>query len=442
MESKSIKIIYGYSFFIVSTIFIFLNSVILEFLILLVLLLLGVSFFRFNILHPFVWLSGFVFLYNATFCLLDIFGLFEIKYVHEILFCTYLSIVSLYIFCLLFIRNTIIRFSYAFINVRRSQIIYRLLIVLSIFMILYLPLFIKIGYTSKKEMNLDGGLPLYGIISRLYFIIYAVYLTYYCHINRKLPYVLVISSLVITLGSALIIGERDVFLTVCLLTFLVYYYHFKVSFKKVIFLGIIGMMTVAVLQTTKQITNKDEVNLPVDNMFEATVGGEFATSGSNLNVLLTNKSSWKYQYGEAIINDVHRSLIPDFISKQDNTARWFNQMFNSHLESGYGMGFTYIGEGYVQFGYIGVVVWSIILGVIVLFLYRKAQKHIYGFVAYIYMMGMVLYAMRGDLSYVISPLVKQVLLTYFLLLLLFKYSERKRYPIENASRETESVDPC
>lgn len=417
-----------------SFIYPFLNSVFYEFFMLLFILFLGISYFRFNILYPFVWLASFVFLYNATFCVLDITGLAEIQFSHEILFCTYLSIITLFLFCLVFIRQSGMKFSYSFMTEWRGNMTKKLLVGLIVIMILYLPLFLKAGYTSKKEMNLDGGLPLFGIVSRLFFIIYALYLTYYVHIKGKFPKLIVIASLLITLAIALIIGERDVFLTIGLLTFLVYYYYFKPSFRVVLLLGAIGLVSVAILQATKQITNKDQVILPTENLFEATFGGEFATSGSNLNILMMNKSSWNYQHGEAIINDLQRSFVPDFLSKKDNSSRWFNKMFNAHLESGYGMGFSYLGEGYVQFGYVGVVLWTILLAIIVLCLYRMAQKELYGFITYIYMMGMILYAMRGDLSYVISPLVKQVLLSYLLLIIYFKSGiGKKRFVGANMS---------
>ena len=404
-----------------SFLFPFLETTLMEFVVLSFLLFSGIQFYNFNILHPFVWLAPFIFIYNSSFCLLEIAGFIQIQYIHEILFCTYLSIISLFFCCILFLRKRfVIVFPNGFINEENARLVHFILILLSIMMILYLPLFIKIGYTSKKEMNLEGGLPLFGIISRLYYIIYTIYIVYYCGMNKKMPKKMVIVSMIITLGSALIIGERDVFLTVCLLTFLVYYYYFKVSFKKVLLLAFLGLIAVAIMQSTKQITNADEIELPTNNMFEATFGGEFATSGVNLNVLMSNKGSWKYQNGEAFFKDLKRATIPEFISKSENSTGWYNNLFNDHVDSGFGMGFSYIGEGYLQFGYIGVVIWTVMLFFIVLLLYKGAQMGLYGFVTYIYMIGMILYAMRGDLSYIISPLLKQILLTYILLKFVFK----------------------
>ena len=420
--------------YIVSAIFLLLNSALLQFIALLLILFLGISYFRYNALHPFVWLSFSVFIYNVSFCLLDIFGILRLDYIHEILNCTFISIVSYFTFFFLFLRNFSMNYSTSFINKDRARVLYILLFVLGVIMIFYLPLFVRSGYASKKEMNLDGGLPFFGIISRFYFLIYTLYLTYFCHKYKRIPKNLILINIIIALGAALIIGERDVFLTICLLTFFVYYKYFKVSFSKVILFGIVGLISVAVLQTTKQITNKEKINLPMENMFLAIFGGEFATSGSNLYVLLSNEKNWNYQYGIAIKKDLGRAIVPDYISRQENSTRWFNQKFNPHLDSGYGMGFSFIGEGYLQFGYWGVFIWSFLLALLSLILYSNAQKHIYGFVAYIYMISVTFYAMRGDFSYIISPLLKQVYLSYLVLLFVFKFVKKNRNELLNIKK--------
>ena len=327
MENNAVTQINANYFYLVSAIFLLLNSIHLEFIALLLILLLGVSYFRYNILHPFVWLSFSVFIYNVSFCMLDILGFLELNkdYIQKVLTSTFVSIVSIFTFFLVFLRKVSFRYSTSFVTPNRARVLYVILLVLGVVMILYLPLFIRLGYTSKKEMNLEGGLPFFSIISRFYYLIYALYLAYFCHQYNRMPKKLVIINLVISLAASLVIGERDVFLTISLLTFFVYYKYFKISFVKVVIIAVVGIMSVAVLQATKQITNQDKINIPMDNMLQATIGGEFATSGSNFYILLSNKRKWNFQYGSAIINDLGRALEPGFISKQENTTMWYNQ---------------------------------------------------------------------------------------------------------------------
>lgn len=409
----------------------FVNTTIIQLLVILYILVGGICYFSGNILHPFVWLAPFIVLYNVSVYILDILGVREALFISVIFNCTYLSLSTLFLYCAFFIKNSARNsFSYAFLNFRRVKIIGKFLTILGFLLLCYIPLFLKSGYTSKMETNLHGGLPGLGFISKLFIFFYIPYIIYTIRVTGKFPIKVFIYTVLVTLSISLFIGERDIFLTIILCSFLVFYYYFRPSFKKVVLIAVICLGLVPILGMTKQITNKDKIDLGQVNLVAAVFQGEFFSSGHNIEVLLVNQSQWNYQYGKSLLNDIMRALFPPMIFPVQNTTGWFNSHFNGRAYMGYGMGFSYIGEGYLQCGYCGVIIWTIFLALIVHCLYKYSQKSVLGLSIYIFIIPTIIYAMRGDLSYILSPLIKQVLVMYLFMLFLFRGMERTDYSFE------------
>ncbi len=74
------------------------------------------------------------------------------------------------------------------------------------------------------------------------------------------------------------------------------------------------------------------------------------------------------------------------------------------------MGFTIIGEGYLNFGYIGVVLWAIMLGLLVKKLYFSSKRSLTWLVIYVISIPTFIYSSRADLSNITSPLIKQTII--------------------------------
>lgn len=395
---------------------------------LLLIYLSGIAFFRFELLYPFVWVTPFILLYNVSIVILSFIGLRESSYSGDILFCTYLSEITLFISCLLFIKSqkdSVIVDNFFTINSIES--LRRYFKVLGIVLLLYIPFFFRTGFVSKAEVNLNGGLPGLEFFSVLFKFFFLLYLTCECFYNKKFPVKDVLYAFVVSASISVFIGERDIMLTVVLFSFFVFYFFFKPSTKKVAVLVTLGILLVPISSQFKQVTNSEPVSFSEFSMIESLLGGEFFSSGRNIETLMENKNTWSFQYGAAIPNDILRSLLPSRFLPVDNSTSWFNHQFNSREDLGFGIGFSYLGEGYLQAGYAGVILWTILLSFVLRILYNNSRKSVWGLSIYIYMMSFIIYSMRGDLSYVLSPLIKHVLIAYILCVFLLPRNKKRHF---------------
>lgn len=240
---------------------------------------------------------------------------------------------------------------------------------------------------------------------------------------KKLPFLLILFCMVLSLMVSMIIGERDLMLSAILGTFFVYYSFNKVSKKKIALFGMLGILLVAGSTQVKQISSRSD-SQNEKTLEESVFGGEFITSGRNFNTILDDKNNWNFQYGIGLCYDMIHAVIPSFIIDVPNSTGWYNERYNEMRDEGYGAGFSFLAEGYLQVGYFGVILWAIIISFIMRFLYYHSNKSVFGLAAYIFMISDIMYSMRGDFSYILSPLLKQVLLSYLLVKYVFKL-----YPI-------------
>lgn len=390
-------------------------------IILLISTVLGVAYFKGDILYPFTWFSPIVILYNISIYILELLGLRVADHFDTVLNSLYLSVITFFFFCFFFIKQ-LPKYQNSFkrLSAGKEKAIFYLMIIFALYLVLCFPVFFMAGYTSKLDMNQKGGIMGFGIFSNLFLLLYLYYFTYRLYKAKSLPKKLLFGAILLSLSISLVIGERELFLTIVLGSFLVYYFFFKVSEKKIILSAIVGVALVAVLGESRQITNQGGTQSE-KTLEEKIFGGEFITSGRNFNTILDDRGGWNYQYGAGLYNDVVHSLIPSFIINVQNTTGWYNERYNTRRDEGFGAGFSFLAEGYMQCGYIGVCLWTILLAWLVRFLYKYSNQSVFGLAIYIFMITDIMYSMRGDFSYILSPLIKQVFFTYLLIKVLSKY---------------------
>lgn len=386
--------------------------------------LLTLIFFRFNLNYPYVWLSPFLILYNVSVIILSILDIRQSNYTSEILSCIYVALLTSFFFCVFFVKVHKRKVSNS--NNLSFRLIKRIFIFFSLGLLIYAPIFILSGYTSKQETNLNGGLAGYGIVSQGFLFFYTE-LSLLLSSKGHFPLRLSIITGVIGLVISLVVGERDVFLAILLLTLLIYNYYNKISKKKIILFSICAILMIPILSATKQITNQKQIPFSEINFIEGILSGEFISSGRNLETLMKNKNSWNYKYGESLIDDIARAIIPSQISSVQNSTGWFNSRFNERQAQGFGYGFSYIGEGYLQAGIFGIIMWMVFLFIIIKLLYDWGQKGPISLTVYFFMIPIFIYSMRGDISYILSPLFKQALPLYIISTLFYKNRPFKTY---------------
>lgn len=414
------KILLLFAILLGVSLYILTDSMHYHVIILLISTVLGVFFYRGDILYPFTWFSPIVILYNVSIYILELSGLRIADHFETVLNSLYLSVIIFFFFCFFFIKQLPKYYnSFKLLSVSKEKVIFNLMIVFALYLVLCFPVFFMAGYTSKLDMNMKGGIMGLGIFSNLFLLLYLYYYTYRVYKTKSLPMKLFVLAILLSLSISLVIGERELFLTIVLGSFLVYYFFFKISKKKIILFTIVGVALVAVLGESRQITNQGGAKSE-KTLEEKIFGGEFITSGRNFNTILDDREGWRYQYGVGLYNDVVHSLIPSFIINVQNTTGWYNERYNPRRDEGFGAGFSFLAEGYLQCGYIGVCIWTILLAWLVRFLYNNSNQSVFGLAIYIFMITDIMYSMRGDFSYILSPLIKQVFFSYLLIKVLSK----------------------
>ncbi|WP_369048784.1 O-antigen polymerase [Tenacibaculum sp. UWU-22] len=382
--------------------------------------------FKFEFLYPPVLLIPTVFIYNSSVIILDFLNIREASHIREILFSIFLAITVIGFYSAFFLKN---RGRVNVVELKSMKIttgvLGGLLNVLIIILSLYVLRFIVSGVASKAELAISGSFSGFGIISKFFVFIFSLYILNYYYDYRSFPRMKLIMSLTITVLISLIIGERDVLLTIVLILMLIFYFIKKPSkIRVIVYLGVAIFLIPITSQLKAIFTRNTKPNS--ENVFIRIFSGEFLSSGRNYETILKYSNAWDYFYGESLLNDIKRSIVPPFIYEFKNSVHWFNSnFFTNGFNLGYGIGFSYLAEGYINFGYFGIILWYFFLMIVVTYLYNSSYKSILGLAIYLLMLPNLIYLQRGDFSYLVSPLFKQVLFFYILLTLINSLYRKK-----------------
>ncbi|HDR8073367.1 TPA: oligosaccharide repeat unit polymerase, partial [Bacillus cereus] len=250
----------------------------------------------------------------------------------------------------------------------------------------------------------------------LLIILYIYRLTEKFLFNNQIDTGLIIKTGIVIMLMVIFSGERDILFRYVVITGLILYY-FKIikniHLPLLIPVAVIAMPLTHVykyyfLDGTTRVSSLDANT----NIFFEFLSGEFVTASRNLQVLINNSSMTEGLYnGYTILNATLRTL---FLDTDFSLISWYNDTFFPQLtKTGYG--FTLVGEGYVNWGYWGIVIVFSIFGLFIKLLYKKSNKNIYYFTIYIYTIPIYMYSIRADLTNIFSPFVKQLLFSMLLI---------------------------
>lgn len=160
--------------------------------------------------------------------------------------------------------------------------------------------------------------------------------------------------------------------------------------------------------------------IDLSNIFVEIFHTEFKSSSRNLAILMENiPNHINFFYGKGILMDLGRAFIPGFIFPHTTSSTiWFNEIFFPHFfQMGGGVGFSLVGVGYLNYGIVGVVILFAILGYLIKKLYFNLNNPII-LVIYANFLPLFIFALRGDLSVIISQTLKHILLPIILVILI------------------------
>jgi len=285
------------------------------------------------------------------------------------------------------------------------------------------------GFTSKYEILLSSstlvriGGPAFSVFTVAFAAILASGFA-----SRRNPYTAIAVTLVLSLAGVLIAGERDMFLRVVVISvFLVHALYRRIKAWEFAFLFLLGVFLVAVSAEVRNVMIVDrpgafQFSDPADRI----LGGEFISAGRNLEELIEEMEREDLFWGETFWWDIKRTFVPGFLGYSTITpGTWFNERRYPVLVAlGGSHGFTIVGEGYMNFGLTGVVVWFILLSLMARYLYSLSGRSAFWFLAYVVSTTLFLYVIRQDFAHLFSQTLKHILFPLLVILAAERVTEK------------------
>ncbi|PIC95679.1 hypothetical protein CSV69_10080 [Sporosarcina sp. P26b] len=365
---------------------------------------------KFNISHPYVWYTAFFTMYTLGYPLLVLmnennsnynYGISkELFYLHWLALVSFLLVVTPKVVDIKKIRNKLSDNTFAF-----SEYVYWLFTILSF---IFLILIKTQGYTSKIQLaESDSLIVILGMRMLLvYILVVAVQLTKDIIGNKKSIYVHFFTTFVITFVVMYFTAERDVLLRYILVVFFIYYallYKNTHRFKLIITILTL-FISIPLSRSIKFLGMRGETSTFESNILVEFINSEFHTQARNVQLLLNQKNVEGIFEGKSFILAINKLMgLSDF-----SALNWFQNTFYATNRTG--MGFSLLGEGYINLGYIGVIMMFMLIGLIIRLSYLSSIKSMYGFVIYLMLIPIAIYTIRADLHNFLSQFLKQVLI--------------------------------
>ncbi|WP_020006222.1 O-antigen polymerase [Salinicoccus albus] len=365
---------------------------------------------KFELMHPLTWFPPIFFLYSISYPLLVTLGELPNTYDKniEVLFIQWIALATFIV-----VMNTS---SKKKVEINTSSLKNLMPIVTPIFWTsisitaLYVAYVYSSGLTSKYAIALDNS-PL-GILASFFPIVvisFALIMANQLGIKGRVPKGFLLIAILYGLVVLFVLGERDFILKLLIIT--IFMYHVlknRISKKKLIASGIIIISIIPILGDLKnRAFGQSEMTVYGGDFIADILSGEFMAAGRNLANLLSNEGVvWSHFWGETLIWDIKVLFSAGF-----SPGAWFNNTFHPDLIArGGGNGFTLVGEGYMNFGVIGVVVFFAVLALFLKFLYNKALKNVVWLSIYIVTIPLAVYVIRADFATLLTQFSKQIVL--------------------------------
>lgn len=272
------------------------------------------------------------------------------------------------------------------------------------------------GVTSKTQATLEG---LYSVsfLHGWFFIFFALIIMLEKYHNNRFPIKRIAATISISLFSTLNYGERDLIFTALFIITFAYSYFHRIGILKLIGFSTFGLTFFTILSQLRTIFAANDSNVSLNQpIWIEILSGEFLSAGRNLDYLISFQDRWEYFNGIMLYKDVISGLVPKQIYSLENSLNWYNKTFFANIvDTGGGVGFTYLGSWYINFGVVGICIGVVVICSIANYFYRLSFKNILGSSLFLVIPGMLVYAIRGDLSVILGAIIRQGILPLFIL---------------------------
>ena len=387
---------------------------------------------RFDLAHPYVWYSFVFMMYSIGYPVLYIYGMTYDVYVYtkSLMFSQWLALV---VFLLVL---SPVKTDYSKLYGKKGKIISSKPIMILASIALVLTLFeISTGnYSHKSEIYAEGSATVsIGFRMVLVFLVlFAVNSTLYGLAKSKLDIKMTLYAVGMISLLVFFSGERDLIIRLLVILLFIYYVIVSKSklTKEVVILGIISLAFLPFLTKYKYYGLTGQKSPANNNIILDFLTSDFVSASKNMQILLLDQSSKGRFRGITWLFSILRALNIDKLLNISllSPLGWYNDTYFAVGRAG--QGFTLVGDGYVNFGYIGVVILFAFVGLIAKILYSRSNKGVYSFALYITSIPVFMYSIRADLANLLSPLINHNLLVVFGLQVLLKIlpdSQNTRY---------------
>lgn len=276
------------------------------------------------------------------------------------------------------------------------------------------------GYTDKLQLlrsnsfwlKLSSAFPVMSLA-------FAVLVTATILRRRRPPWGLLVFTLGWTSFALLVTGERDfVYRAILIAALLMHSLYRHIGRMGIAVLIIAAFGFVPLLASLKVVLiSHEKVDVSFSRIVVGALSDEPATASRNLDVLLSQPDAEGKEGGRTLLQDIRRAALPSsFFPQGDDPTSVFNRTFYpNYVAGGGGVGFTLVGEGYLNFGALGVGMWFAFLGLVIRALYSRSAHSPIWLVAYVTMVPIAVYIIRADFSNLMAQSTKHVLIPIMLL---------------------------
>ena len=368
---------------------------------------------RLDLLHPYTWYCPFFFLYSISTPMLVWLEIKEdVSSLHETVIMEWLALCS-FLLAVGYLKNRRPISPKPIPEIERPA--WYLFLAAFAVSSVYLAYIWSSGLTSKFEIILSTSMlghlnPAFSVLALAYGILLAISL-----VRKRIPWGLLFFVIAWHLLSFLITGERAILLRVLWITFLlVHSLYRRIPNRVLAMVAICVLLLLPVLQELKNVLIRDTpLSVSLASPFVSVLADEFVAGSENLQTVIQNPPR-HYYWGETLWWDVKQALLPGFLLPSGTgpapTLRFNEEFFPDVVAQGGGQGFTLVGEGYMNFGAAGVVLWFVLLGGFVGYLYRQSARNLVWHTMYIVTMPLVVYVTRADFSNLLAQFGKHVAL--------------------------------
>ena len=363
---------------------------------------------KIDIMHPYTWFSLILTLYSTAYAILLSMGLAGNYSREQLLYPVIALGVSLLFIGPKRIENAGSRFlSQKSANDLNYSYLDAVIIVLFVICLFLSMMLLRSGFSGKTEMKQANNIFYrFGVYAVRYLTIFTIVRV--CNrirLNKKYIWCLVLSG-VATIAFSFSTGERDTYIRFFVIILFILYSAGIIKKRHFLLLIPLSMALLTISVEFKYYFLRGTLNgaFSLNNMIEGFLSSDFSAAGRNLQYLVDRPwTKGNFGFGMLFTELLYPFLPSSIVTNPDY---WFNYVV--HAGGYHGNAFTLVGTGYIISGMLGVIIVFAIVGLIIKWLYKRSERNIYYFSAYIYSITIIMISLRGSLNSIVNCLLKEI----------------------------------